>query len=81
MSNPFARVDEFFFDGEWRHACEEGALATDLLAKVGANVHDDRWGKGTIVKIEDRGVTRQATVKFSMFGLKLIPVRKLNVVD
>lgn len=81
MRNPFARVDEFFFDSEWRKACEAGATATDLLMKVGAKVHDDRWGTGNIVKIENRGITRYATVKFSIFGLKWIPVSKLNIVD
>jgi hypothetical protein len=80
LRNPFARVDEYWFDGEWRKACEVGASTRDLLLKVGARVEEARWGRGVIESIDDRGIMKQAKVRFDIFGLKIVPVAKLDLV-
>jgi hypothetical protein len=80
MSSPFARVDEYWFDGEWRKVCEVGASARELMLKVGARVEDARWGRGTIEAIEQRGIIKQAKVRFDIFGLAIVPVNKLTFI-
>lgn len=80
LRNPFARVDGFFFDHEWRKASEASATSKEMLVRVGAVVEDWRWGKGVIIELVGMGIAQQSKVKFSIHGLKAIPVSKLNVV-
>ena len=81
VRNPFARVDSFFFDSEWRKASEAVASSAEMLVRVGAKVDDWRWGVGVIVELSGHGIGRQAKVRFPIHGLKPIPVHKLNIVD
>ena len=80
LRNPFARVDGFFFDHEWRKASEASATSKEMRVRVGAVVEDWRWGKGVIIELVGMGIAQQSKVKFSIHGLKAIPVSKLNIV-
>ncbi len=79
LPDPFSRVDEYWFDGEWRKTCEAGASARDLHLKVGATVKDPRWGRGRIEALVGSGILQQARVRFDDLGLKIIPVNKLDL--
>jgi hypothetical protein len=81
LQNPFPRVDGYLFDQEWRQACEPAVKTRDLLIRVGATVEDPRFGRGVIDSIGGHGFSQQARVRFRDWGLKLIPLGKINVVD
>lgn len=80
LRNPFARVDGYLFDHEWRKACEASASSKEMLVRVGAVVDDWRWGRGVVIELVGRGLAQQSKVRFSIHGVKAIPVSKLNIV-
>lgn len=80
LRNPFARVDGYLFDHEWRQACEASASSKEMLVRVGATVEDWRWGRGVIIELMGRGLAQQSKVRFLIHGVKAIPVSKLNIV-
>lgn len=80
LRNPFARVDGYLFDHEWRKACEASASSREMLVRVGATVDDWRWGRGVVIELIGRGLAQQSKVKFWIHGVKLVPVSKLNIV-
>ena len=81
LPNPFAKVDEYWFDHEWRDACEERATAQDINVRVGANVWHGLWQTGTIIEVVGHGIGRSVKVDFGYEGIKLIPLSKVRLVD
>lgn len=55
IGNPFSKVDEYWFDQNWREMSEERASAREIHLRVGLKVEHQLWKKGTIVEIRSRG--------------------------
>jgi hypothetical protein len=81
LRNPFARVDGYCFDHEWRKACEASASTKEMLVRVDAKVEDWRYGRGIIIELVEKGLARSAKVKFPINGVRLIPFNELNIID
>jgi hypothetical protein len=64
ISNPFGKVEEYWFDSNWRELSEEKASSRDIHLKVGLKVEHHLWQKGTIVEIKSRGLIPFVVVDF-----------------
>ncbi len=64
IGNPFSKVDEYWFDHNWREMSEEGASAREIQLKVGLKVEHFFWKEGTIVEIKSRGAIPFVVVDF-----------------
>jgi hypothetical protein len=75
IANPFSKVQEYWFDENWRQVAEEKATAQDVNIKIGARVHHATWGIGTIVAMKRHGLAPPfLTVDFgSIEGRRGIP--------
>lgn len=83
IGNPFNKVDEYWFDHNWREAAEERASARDLHLKEGLKVQHHFWGKGVVVEIKSRGLIPFVVVDFgSLEGRRGIPFNSsLKILD
>jgi hypothetical protein len=83
IRNPFQKVEEYWFDHNWRDIREESASSKDLNAQVGALVTHHTFGKGEILEVIKRGLGTQVKVRFfDDDRLKLIPFNsQLDVVE
>jgi hypothetical protein len=83
IRDPFQKVEEYWFDHNWRDIREESASSKDLNAQVGALVKHHTFGKGEILEVIKRGLGTQVKVRFfDDDRLKLIPFNsQLDVVE
>lgn len=83
ISNPFGKVEEYWFDDNWRNVSEEGAMAREIHLKVGLKVEHHAWGKGTVVEIKSRGVIPFVVIDFGPIeGRRGLPFRSsLKILD
>lgn len=83
IGNPFAKVEEYWFDHNWREASEERASSRDIHLKEGLNVQHHFWGKGVVVEIKSRGLIPFVVVDFgSIEGRRGIPFNSsLKILD
>lgn len=84
ISNPFAKVGEYWFDLEWKPLAEEQARAADLNVRVGARVKHAQWGTGQILEVKRQGNFPFLVVDFgTLNGRKAIPYHPatLTLVD
>ena len=70
IQNPAMKVDEFFFDQNWRGVAE--SVDDDLRAafKTGAQIRHRAFGKGTIRARNERGHSVELTIDFVIGGVK-----------
>lgn len=73
ISNPFEKVEEYWFDDAWRAQAEEMASAFKLNLQVGAYVRHTLWGKGQIIEVDRSGFAIRVKVDFGYEGIKFIP--------
>ncbi|MGA9796679.1 MAG: DUF3883 domain-containing protein [Rhizomicrobium sp.] len=73
IANPFSKVEEYWFDNNWRTASEEVVRSSELNVREGTKVHHDVWGLGTIIGVEQKGIATYVTVDFGFQGKKYIP--------
>lgn len=74
IGNPFGKVEEYWFDHNWRDTSEERAASRDILLKVGLKVAHRLWGSGVVVEIKSRGVIPFVVVDFgSIEGRRGVP--------
>lgn len=64
ISNPFGKVEEYWFDHNWRDTSEERAAWREIHLKVGLKVEHQIWGKGVIAEIKSRGAIPFVVVDF-----------------
>lgn len=83
ISNPFGKVEEYWFDHNWREASEERASSRDIHLKEGLKVQHQTWGKGVVVEIKSRGFNPFVVVDFgSIEGRRGIPFNSsLKIID
>jgi hypothetical protein len=74
IGNPFCKVEEYWFDHNWRETSEERASSRDIHLKVGLKVEHHLWGKGVVVEIKSRGAIPFVVVDFgAVEGRRGIP--------
>lgn len=74
IGNPFGKVEEYWFDHNWREASEERVASRDIHLAVGLKVEHPLWGKGTVVEIKSRGAIPFVVVDFgSIEGRRGVP--------
>lgn len=83
IANPFSKVEEYWFDHNWREASEERASSRDIHLKEGLKVQHHIWGKGMVVEIKSRGLIPFVVVDFgSIEGRRGIPFNSsLKILD
>lgn len=83
IGNPFSKVDEYWFDHNWREMSEERASAREIQLKVGLKVEHHFWKKGTIVEIKSRGAIPFVVVDFGRIeGRRGLPFNaELKIID
>jgi hypothetical protein len=83
IGNPFGKVEEYWFDHNWREASEERASSRDLHLKEGLKVRHQTWGKGVVVEIKSRGLIPFIVVDFGPIeGRRGIPFNSsLKILD
>nr|CAD6615749.1 hypothetical protein RTCK_02929 [Rhizobium sp. TCK] len=83
IGNPFSKVDEYWFDHNWREMSEERASAREIHLKVGLQVEHHFWKKGTIVEIKSRGAIPFVVVDFGRIeGRRGLPFNaELKIID
>ncbi|MDE3819743.1 protein NO VEIN domain-containing protein [Sinorhizobium meliloti] len=83
IRNPFGKVEEYWFDHNWRQASEEGASSREIHLKVGLKVEHHIWREGVIVEIKSRGAIPFVVVDFgSIEGRRGIPFNSsLKILD
>ncbi|MEB3415012.1 DUF3883 domain-containing protein [Alteriqipengyuania sp. WL0013] len=74
ISNPFEKVEEYWFDNAWRAHAEEMASAFKMNLQVGAIVRHKLWGKGTIIEVNRSDFAIKVKVDFGFEGTKFIPL-------
>lgn len=72
VSNPFAKVAEYWFDNGWKGVAEETARDTESRVRVGGRLQHPSLGVGTIEQVTKRGMAISLLVEFTD-GRKLIP--------
>ena len=77
IRNPFEKSDEFWFDQGWINIAEEKSGDQRILLEVGRQVKVENWGKGTILKVDKRGIGIQLTIKF-MFSTKCLTYNSVS---
>ena len=74
IANPFGKVEEYWFDHNWRDVSEEIASAADVNLRVGAKLRHPLWGVGTIVDIKSSGTVPYLTIDFGLIeGRRGVP--------
>ncbi|MGO7335703.1 DUF3883 domain-containing protein [Rhizobium leguminosarum] len=73
IANPFAKVNEYWFDHGWKEVTEEVATAMETNLQLGAKIKHAKWGVGTIGEINRRGIAISLLVDFLDNGRKLVP--------
>ena len=84
IANPFSKVEEYWFDDNWRILAEEYATAGDLNIRIGGKVEHHFWGRGTIVGVSRHGLVQSLTIDFgSLEGKHNVPysAKTLKFVD
>lgn len=83
ISNPFSKVDEYWFDHNWREMSEERASVREIHLRVGLKVEHQLWKKGTIVEVKSRGAIPFVVVDFgNIEGRRGIPFNaQLKIID
>ncbi|MBO6538004.1 MAG: DUF3883 domain-containing protein [Rhizobiaceae bacterium] len=82
ISNPFSKVEEYWFDNNWRDLRDEYANSLDLNIIIGAKIKHKIWETGTIVAVERKGIITYVNVDFGLQGKKYIPYNDLlTIVD
>lgn len=83
IGNPFSKVEEYWFDHNWRDASEEKASSREINLNIGLKVRHALWGRGTIVEIKSRGAIPFVVVDFGAIeGRRGLPFNSsLQVVD
>lgn len=83
IGNPFTKVEEYWFDHNWREMSEEQASSRDILLKVGLRVEHQIWKTGTIVQVDRRGAIPFVVVDFgSLEGRRGLPFNSsLKILD
>jgi hypothetical protein len=64
IRNPFEKSDEFWFDQGWIDIAEEQSGDQRKLLEEDRRIEVKNWGKGTILKVDRRGIGIQLTIKF-----------------
>jgi hypothetical protein len=74
IGNPFSKVEEYWFDHNWRETSEERASSHDIHLRVGLKVQHHLWGKGVVTEIKSRGMIPSVVVDFGAIeGRRAIP--------
>ena len=83
IGNPFGKVEEYWFDHNWREASDEQASSRYIHLRVGLKVKHDLWGKGMVAEIKSRGLIPFVVVDFgSVEGRRGIPFNSsLTILD
>lgn len=83
IGNPFSKVEEYWFDHNWRGDSEEHASSREIHLKVGLKVEHEVWRKGVIVEIKSRGAIPFVVVDFGAIeGRRGIPFNSsLKILD
>ena len=83
ISNPFGKVEEYWFDHNWREASEERASSRNIYLKEGLKVQHQTWGKGVVVEIKSRGLIPFVVIDFGpLEGRRGIPFNSsLKILD
>lgn len=82
LANPFLKVEEYWFDHNWRDIIEETASSREFNLSVGASVYHDVWRTGMIVNVEQRGIAIMVKIDFGINGVKYVPLNSsLRLVD
>lgn len=83
IGNPFSKVDEYWFDHNWREMSEERASAREIHLTVGLTVEHWFFKKGTIVEIKSRGAIPFVVVDFGKIeGRRGLPFNaELKIID
>lgn len=72
IRNPFEKSDEFWFDQGWIDMADEKSGDQRMLLEKDRRIQVKNWGKGTILKVEKRGIGIQLTIKFDDEVTKLL---------
>lgn len=83
IGNPFSKVDEYWFDHNWREMSDERASVREIHLRVGLKVEHHLWKKGTIVEIKSRGAIPYVVVDFGKIeGRRGLPFNaQLKIID
>lgn len=82
IGNPFMKVEEYWFDHNWRDLSEEMAGARELNVRVGATVRHKLWGVGTITEVVPKGLLLSVKIDFGFEGMKFVPYNSsLQIID
>lgn len=83
IGNPFGKVEEYWFDHNWRETSEEQASSRDIHLTVGLKVEHHFWGKGVVAEIKSRGAIPFVVVDFgAVEGRRGIPFNSsLKILD
>ena len=83
ISNPFKQVKEYWFDKNWRDCSEEIANLRDSSVQEGGKVMHELWGKGTIERVDKKGLEISVLINFGeLNGKKFIPFNdRLKLLD
>ena len=83
VANPFGKVEEYWFDHNWRQESEERATSREIHLKVGLKVEHEIWRKGEIVDIRSRGAIPFVVVDFGKIqGRRGLPFNSaLKILD
>ncbi len=74
IGNPFAKVEEYWFDRNWHEASEERVSSRDINLRVGLKVKHQIWGNGVVEEIKSRGVIPFVVIDFGKIeGRRGIP--------
>ena len=74
IGNPFGKVEEYWFDHNWRESSEERASSREIHLRVGLKVHHHLWGRGVVTEIKSRGMIPSVVVDFGVSeGRRAIP--------
>lgn len=65
LMNPFAKVEEFWFDDLWKEQAEAPVAAKDLAFTAGRRVRHKHFGTGILESVRKRGMVNEAVVAFA----------------
>lgn len=82
IANPFQKVEEYWFDHNWRGVSEELADSRQINVRSGARVSHVIWKTGKILEVEQRGLATYVKVDFGLEGKKYLPFNSsLRILD
>ncbi len=64
IGNPFAKVEEYWFDHNWHEASEESVSSREINLRVGLKVKHQVWGNGVVKEIKSYGIIPFVVVDF-----------------